>query len=252
VSRPGEGAAEDEVFYMSSKACIPMLEPDAAEQLASYGIPYPEHGVADDAEEAAAVAERIGYPVVLKVVATEVSHKSDAGGVAVGLVDAAAVRKEYVALLERVRTSTPGLRTEKVLVCRQAPEGLEAIVGAVEDPVFGPTVLFGLGGIFAEVINDVTFRIAPLELADAQEMIREIKGYPLLTGARGRPPVDVEKLASLLLSISRLVTEQRDIAELDLNPVVLYSDGLMALDARIMKRLSGPEASLQAGPLREN
>ena len=211
-----------------------VLEPETVQLLEEYGIPYPPHGLAHDALEAERIAEELGYSVVLKVVSPNVVHKSDAGGVLLGLGDGASVRDGFERLVKRVSSSVPGARIEGALVCQEAPGGLELIVGALEDATFGPTVMVGMGGIFTEVLRDVSFRVAPLERRDAEEMIREIRGYPLLTGARGRVPLDVESLAELLLSVSRLVTEHREIKELDLNPVRLYEDGLLALDARMV------------------
>ena len=211
-----------------------VLEPEAVQLLEEYGIPYPPHGLAHDSLEAERIAEGLGYSVVLKVVSPNVVHKSDAGGVLLGLEDGASVREGFETLVKRVSSSVPGARIEGALVCKEAPEGLEVIVGALEDATFGPTVMVGMGGVFTEVLRDVSFRVAPLETRDAEEMIREIRGYPLLTGARGQAPLDVASLAELLLSVSRLVTEHREIKGLDLNPVRLYEDGLLVLDARMM------------------
>jgi acyl-CoA synthetase (NDP forming) len=211
-----------------------VLEPEAVALLAEYGILYPQHGFAHDAPEAQRIAEKLGYGVVLKVVSPDVVHKSDAGGVLLGLEDGGSVREGFDALVRRVRSTVPGARIEGALVCQEAPEGVEVIVGALEDATFGPTVMVGMGGVFTEVLRDVAFRVAPLEPRDAEEMIEEIRGYPLLTGARGQAPLDVASLAELLLSVSRLVTERREIKELDLNPVRLYEDGLLVLDARMM------------------
>jgi acyl-CoA synthetase (NDP forming) len=211
-----------------------VLEPQAVRLLEQYGIPYPAHRLARDAEQAAAIAEEIGFPVVVKIVSPHVLHKSDAGGVLVGLEDATAVRGGFETVLGCVGRAAPDARIEGVLVCKQAAEGLEVIVGGLEDETFGPAVMFGLGGIFTEVMKDVSFRIAPLERRDAEEMIREIQGYTLLTGARGQAPLDVGALIGLLLSVSRLVTEHREIQELDLNPVRVYEHGLLALDARLV------------------
>jgi acyl-CoA synthetase (NDP forming) len=219
---------------MSSDSRGFVLEPEAVAILRQYGIPYPECAVARNAGEAVSIAERIGYPVALKVVSPDVMHKSDAGGVVVGLGDAPAVTGGYGRLMDSVLSKVPGAKVEGALVCQQAPAGLEAIVGAIEDSVFGPTIMFGLGGIFAEALKDVTFRIVPLERRDAEEMIREIKGYLLLTGARGQKPCDVEALVDLLLAVSKMVFERGDVKELDLNPVRLYERGVMALDARLL------------------
>ncbi len=211
-----------------------VLEPKAVEILEQYDIRYPGHGVARDAEQAVQIAERLGYPVVLKIVSPDVVHKSDMGGVAVNLTDAEAVRQGLAQMQNNIHAAAPDARIEGVLVCRQAPDGLEVIVGALDDSTFGSTIMFGLGGIFAEILQDVSFRIAPLERRDAEEMIRETRGYPLLAGARGQAALDVEALVGLLMGVSRLVTERDDITELDLNPVRLYEQGLLVLDARIL------------------
>jgi acetyltransferase len=210
-----------------------LTEPEAVQYLKQYHIPYPEYGLARSAEDAVGIAAGMGYPVVLKIVSPDVSHKSDSGGVMVGLEGAGQVRDAYEQILCRVLKAVPGAFIEGVLVCRQAPEGLEVIVGALEDEVFGPAIMFGLGGVFAEVFQDVSFRIAPLTPFDAAEMIQETKGYSLLKGIRGQPSRDLKALKQLLLTVSRLVMENRGIGELDLNPVRVYREGLMVLDARM-------------------
>jgi acyl-CoA synthetase (NDP forming) len=138
--------------------------------------------------------------------------------------------------LDGVQAAVPKVGIAGELVCKQAAEGLEVIVGALDDATFGPTLMFGLGGIFAEALKDVSFRIAPLERRDAEEMVEEIQGYPLLTGARGQASYDVYAVVELLLSVSRLMTDHREITELDLNPVRVYREGLLVLDARMMER----------------
>jgi len=212
-----------------------VLEPEAIGVLERYGIPYPRHGLARSPEEAARIANDLGYPVVLKVVSPDVVHKSDAGGVVVGVGDGKLVRTAYERISDGVQAAVPRARIEGVLVCEQAPEGFEVIVGGLDDPAFGPIVMFGLGGIFTEVHKDVAFRIAPLDRRDAEDMVREIEAYPLLTvtGARGQPSYDLNAAADLLLSVSRLLLEHREIVELDLNPVRLYHKGLLVLDARL-------------------
>jgi len=211
-----------------------LLEPEAVQLLGKYQIPYPEHALAHSADEAVELAERLGYPVVLKIVSPDVVHKSDSGGMLVELDSSKLVRLGYDRLLAAVLSHQPDARIEGVLVCRQAPPGLEVIVGALDDPMFGPTIMFGMGGIFAELLRDVVFRIAPLRRSDAQDMIREVKGYPLIAGLRGQKACDEEALVSLLLAVSQLVTENREINELDLNPVRLYEQGLLVLDARVI------------------
>ena len=210
-----------------------VLEPEAIRLLERYGIPYPRHGLAGSPEEAARIANDLGYPVVLKVVSPDVVHKSDAGGVVIGLEDAEGVRGAYQGILNAVQNAVQGARIEGVLVCKLAPPALEVIVGALHDVTFGPTVMFGLGGVFTEVLDDVAFRVAPLARRDAKEMIREIKGHGVVAGARGQPGADVSALADLLLAVSQMVTDRPEIRELDLNPVRVFEQGLMVLDVRI-------------------
>ncbi len=222
-----------------------VLEPQAAAILTQFDIPYPEHDLAHDAQEAVQIADGLGYPVVLKVVSPDVLHKSDVGGVAVGLADADQVRSGYAELLRQVQSRVDRLRLEGVLVCKQAPPGLELIVGAMEDMTFGPVVMFGLGGVFAEILKDVAFRLAPLRRQDAEEMVREIRGYALLQGARGQARRDVEALVDLVLAVSQLVSARPDIRELDLNPVRLYEKGLMVLDVRLIAKELVPAGAAQ-------
>ena len=153
----------------------------------------------------------------------------------VGVTDAARAAAAYDDLVQTVQKAAPHAAIDGVLVCRQAPEGLETIIGAVRDPVFGPTVMAGLGGVFTEVFHDAAFRIAPLEEIDAQEMIHELKGAPLLRETRGRPARDEAAFCRAILAVSRLIMENDDIVELDLNPVRLYENGLEALDVRLIK-----------------
>ena len=211
-----------------------LLEPEAVQLLGKYQIPYPAHALAHSSDEAVRLAEHLGHPVVLKVVSPDVIHKSDAGGVLVDLGSSKLVRTGYDRMLADVLSHQPDARIEGVLVCKQAPPGLEVIVGGLDDPMFGPTIMFGMGGIFAELLRDVVFRIAPLRRLDAQEMIHEVKGYPLIAGLRGQKACDEEALAALLLAVSQVVTENREINELDLNPVRLYEQGLLVLDARVI------------------
>jgi len=216
-----------------------ILEPEAVQLLSRYGIPYPDHGLAHGVDEAVRIADRLGYPVVLKVVSPDVVHKSAAGGVVTGVEHPIGVRDAYKAIAKSVDEIVPGARFEGALVCEQAPQGLEVIVGGLDDPAFGSTVMFGLGGVEVETYKDVTFRIAPLERRDAEEMLEEIEAYPLLTGARSQPRCDLQALVELLLSVSRLLMEHPEIKELDLNPVRLYERGLLVLDARMMVEEEG-------------
>jgi len=156
-----------------------------------------------------------------------------------GVEHPGAVRDAYRAIVESVGETVPGGRVEGVLVCEQAPGGLEVIVGGLDDPAFGPTAMFGLGGVRVEMHQDVTFRIVPLEPRDAEEMVREIGASRLLMDANGQPRYDLQAVVELLLSVSRLLMEHPEIKELDLNPVRLYERGLLVLDARMMVEEEG-------------
>ena len=146
------------------------------------------------------------------------------------------VRRGFQEISDRILAAIPNVSIKGLMVCHQASEGLEAIVGAYDDPLFGPTVMFGLGGVFTGLLQDVSFRIAPLERLDAEEMIQETKGYPLMAGYRGQTKIDIELLLNLILIVSRLVTEHPKIKEFDLNPVRLYEDNLLALDVRLIEK----------------
>ena len=211
-----------------------LLEPEAKAICLEYGIPTPSFRVATSSSNAAAAAAELGYPVVLKIVSPDVVHKSDVGGVMAGLSSSDAVESAYLRIVENVRAHRPDARLIGVLVQRMAPESTEVIVGSVKDAQFGPTILFGLGGIFVEVLKDVAFRIAPIEERDARDMMREIKGYEVLTGCRGSPPVDQDAIVSIILSASSLVTENPQIEQMDLNPTMAYERGAMVVDARML------------------
>jgi len=213
-----------------------LLEHEGKALLKSYGVPVAESILTKSEEEAAEVANRLGFPVVLKIVSPDVIHKSDVGGVLVGLKDRVAVREGYRLILEHVRAVVSGARVEGVLVQKMAPQGGEVIAGGVRDREFGPVVMFGLGGVFVEVLKDVVFRLAPITRFEAFEMVREIKGYPILKGIRGQPPVDEGALAELLLRVSSLMVDQVEISEIDLNPVFAYGEDAIVADVRTMLR----------------
>jgi len=212
-----------------------LLEPRAVALIEKYQIPYPSHHFSKKVADLITAADDMGYPVVLKVVSTDVIHKSDSGGVSVNIRNARELESQYQTMESRIKTAHPHAVIEGMLVCHQAQEGVELIVGAMKDPVFGPTLMVGMGGIFAEIMQDTAFRVAPLTPAHAREMLMELKGYPLLTGARGSAPCDVDAVVDLIMNLSCLIVENPDIKELDLNPVRVYEKGVMALDARIMK-----------------
>ena len=192
----------------------------------AYGIPVTPLKVANDPEEAIQAADQLGYPVALKALATQLVHKSDMGGVTLGLVDAAAVRRESAAMLTRIA------HPARLMVQRMVSDGLEVILGGKRDRSFGPVVMFGLGGTYVEVFNDVSFRVAPLSRTDAEEMIGEVRGKRLLDGVRGKPPMDQESLINALLSLSCMLVDNPSITEVDINPLLVLEHGAAAVDAR--------------------
>jgi acetyltransferase len=212
-------------------------EYDAKRVLAAYGVPVTREDMATSEQEAVDLAERIGYPVVLKIQSPSIRHKTEVRGVMTGLREEAEVRSAYRAVLANAATFAPEAVITGVLVQEYVTGGLEVIVGAMKDPVFGPCIMFGLGGIFVEILKDVSFRIAPLSRRDAEEMVREVRGYALLEGVRGQPSSDIPSLVEVLLNVSRLAQDFGDqIEEIDINPLLVFPDGVRAIDALIVGR----------------
>jgi acyl-CoA synthetase (NDP forming) len=211
-----------------------LLEPEALALLGDSGVPVLPSRLVHSREEAAAVVREWGCPIVLKVVSPQVIHKSDVGGVRVNLRAPEAAAEAYDAIVESVKAHVPEAELRGVLALPMAEEGVEVIVGVVQDPQFGPTVMFGLGGTLVEVFKDVSFRVAPFDRATALEMIRETRVWTLLQGVRGEKPKDVEALADLLVRVAELAVTYPEIREIDLNPVRAYERGVKVLDARVM------------------
>ncbi|MFH0730340.1 MAG: acetate--CoA ligase family protein [Pseudomonadota bacterium] len=211
-----------------------LTEIEAKKILIEAGINCTDTRLATSKAEAVALSEKFGYPVVLKISSVDITHKSDAGGVKVNLKDSAAVEKAYDDIMASCTAQYPQASIEGVAVQGMAKAGTEVIIGMTKDPSFGPVLMFGLGGIFVEVLKDVAFRIVPLEKNDASEMINEIKGKKLLEGYRGQDAADIPFLADMLLKLSALVDKTESIAEIDMNPVFAYKQGAVVVDARII------------------
>lgn len=211
-----------------------LSEIEAKELLHDAGVPVTRTVLTTTVEEARTQAEEIGYPVVLKIVSPDISHKSDIGGVRLGLDDGAAVTAAFNEIIANANKAVPEARITGIAVQHMAPEGTEVIVGMTTDPQFGPVVMFGLGGIMVEVLKDVTFRLVPLAERDAAQMIDEINGKAILDGVRGQPPADKAAIKRAILKVSEFVERNPDVRELDLNPMLVYRDGVIAVDARIV------------------
>lgn len=211
-----------------------LLETEAKTICMEYGIPVTKFKLAKNEAEAVKFAVEIGFPVVLKIVSPDIIHKSDVGGVMLNLKDKKEVKAAYRQIIKNVKKHREDAKIVGVIVQEMAPPSTEVIVGAIKDPQFGPALMFGLGGVFVEVLKDVTFKIAPITEAEAREMLTEIKAYPLLRGYRNMPSADTEAIIKILLNTSRLVTEHVEIKELDLNPIIVYTKGAKTVDARII------------------
>ena len=211
-----------------------LTEVESKQVLEEAGIPVVRARLARTAQEASRVAAEVGFPVALKIVSPDVTHKSDVGGVRLGLGSAVEVAAAFDEIVASVKAHQPEARIDGVSVQPMAKPGIEVIVGMSKDPQFGPVLMFGLGGILVEVLKDVAFRIVPLERRDARQMIHEIKAFPALEGFRGQEPADLEALEKLLLRVSEFVEAHPEVEELDLNPVFAYRDGAVAVDARIV------------------
>jgi acyl-CoA synthetase (NDP forming) len=214
---------------------IPVLDEIQCKKIMKeYGIDVTEPVLARSGKEAIKAAASMGYPVVMKIVSPQITHKSDIGGVKVGLKDKNDAAKAYKEILAAVKEKATGAIIEGVSIQRMAAPGIELVIGMTKDPQFGPMLMFGLGGTMIEVLKDVAFRIVPLTTMDAKEMIRQVKAYPLLKGYRGMPQVDIEYLEDLLFKVSKMVEENPEIKEMDINPIIAYEKGAVAVDARII------------------
>jgi acetate---CoA ligase (ADP-forming) len=206
--------------------------------LRAYDFNVPKGGLAITGDEALELARQLGYPVAMKIASPDVIHKSDAGGVKLNLMNGEAVRDAFDLMMLRIRQRVPGARIEGVYIEQMCRRGREVILGMTRDPQFGPMLMFGIGGIFVEVMKDVTFNIAPITRDEATEMLESTKSYALLKGVRGLREVDLSAIAEALQRISQLVTEFPEIAELDINPFMVgeVGEASIAADARITIR----------------
>ena len=220
---------------------VSLGDSEARSVLAAYGFALPESEIAANAEQAVEIAERIGYPVVLKVASPDILHKTDVGGVRVGLQSANDVVDAFDLITYRALRYLPEARLWGCLVQKMVPAGLEVLLGMNRDPQFGPLVTFGLGGIYVEILKDVSFRIAPFSRREAESMLQEIRARALLEGARGEPPVDRQSLVEALLRVGQMVLDFPEVAEMDINPFIVYPAGRggVAIDARLI--LDRPE-----------
>jgi len=211
-----------------------LTEIESKQLMAEAGFPVVESKLAKSKAEAISLSKKMGFPVVLKIVSPDIIHKSDSGGVKLGIANATQAGKAYSEIMAAAKKADKKANIHGVSVQKMAKPGVEVIMGMSKDPQFGPVLMFGLGGVFVEVLKDVAFRIVPLVRRDASQMIREIKGFPILEGYRGQEPANITVLEDLLLKLSAFIDKTPEIKELDLNPILAYSDGAVAVDARVI------------------
>jgi len=211
-----------------------LTEFESKKLLERAGIPVVETRLVRTKRETISVSKEMGFPVVLKITSPDIVHKSDSGGVKLGIANATQAGKAYSEIMLSIKQRYPGAIIHGLTVQKMAPPGIQVIVGMNKDPQFGPVLMFGLGGILVELLKDVSFRIVPVTKRDAAEMIREIKGYPLLEGYRGQEPANIDALQDIIVMVSQFVERTPEIKELDLNPIFAYRDKAVSVDARIV------------------
>lgn len=214
-----------------------LLEPEAKALVSAWGIPVPNCREVLQGEAvgfSSSAVKGLAPPFVLKVVSPDILHKSEVGGVVTGIKDGEAVDKALKEMVKGLKEKAPNARIEGFLLEEMAPKGVEVIIGVLRDPQFGPVVMSGIGGVMVELMKDVSFRLPPVGKREALDMVRELKGYPLLTGFRGSRPVDMEALTLAIIKVSEILPELEDIKELEINPLMAYEGGVMAVDVRVV------------------
>jgi acyl-CoA synthetase (NDP forming) len=236
-TEPLPAAAEARALIEAAAPGTALSEHASKQVLAAYGIPTSRDVLVQSADEAARAAADLGFPVVMKISSPDLLHKSDLGLVRVGVGSAEEVRAVHDDLLAKARAAAGDARIEGVLVCEMVSGGTEMVVGVSQDPLFGPVVMAGLGGIFVEVLEDVTFRVPPFEPDEARRMLRELVGFKVLEGVRGAPPADLDALVDVITKVARLASDLADVlGELDVNPLVVRPQGAVALDALVVRK----------------
>ena len=223
-----------QIIEKAKKEKRSLLETEAKELLREYGISVPDFRLIENEDEVSKITSEISFPLVMKIVSPDIIHKSDAGGVKVGVKTEKEARLAYKEIMLKATKYNKKAKISGVIAYTMVPQGTEVIIGMMKDPHFGPVIMFGLGGIFVEILKDVSFRILPIEERDALEMIAEIKGYEILKGARGKPPRDIQAIEEVLMKVSKLTMENPEINEIDLNPIFVFEKGLQVVDARMI------------------
>jgi len=222
------------IIQKAKKEKRSLLETEAKELLKEYGISVPDFRLIKSEEEISGLAKEINFPITMKIVSPDIIHKTDAGGVKVNIKDEKEAKLAYQEIISKAKKYNKEAQIFGVITYSMIPKATEIIIGMMKDPHFGPVIMFGLGGIFVEVLKDISFRILPIEERDAEEMISEIKGYEILKGIRGETPKDVKSIRDVLMKISQIVMENPEIKEIDLNPIFVFEKALQVVDARMI------------------
>ena len=211
-----------------------LLEPECKAILSGCGLPIPRSVLIKNKKEFKTKAKKLTPPYVLKVVSQDILHKSDIGGVVTDIKNIKELNNVWTKMVKNISHKMPTARIDGFLLEEMSPKGVEVIIGGLRDTQFGPVVMFGTGGISVELMKDVSYRLAPLDKKEAIEMIREVKGYPLLTGFRGSKPADIESLSEAIIKLSEILIKIKDIKEIEINPLLVYEKGVAAVDVRII------------------
>ncbi len=224
----------DRIIQEAKDEDVNLTEVESRKILSEYGIDFGKYEFANNIETAICRAEKLGYPLVMKIMSPDIIHKSDAGGVVVNIKNEEELKDAYARIMENAKRYSEDARIKGVLLTPMLPDGTEMIIGAIRDQQFGPCVMVGFGGIFVEVLKDVSFKIAPVSYAEAKDMVEKLKLFPILDGIRGQAKLDVDAVVDTIVKVSRLIVENEDIREIDINPVRVYEKGIAALDGRII------------------
>lgn len=222
------------IIQRAKKEKRSLLETEAKKLLRECKIPVPDFKLIKSEDEIAGLAKEINFPIVMKIVSPDIIHKTDAGGVKLNIKNETEARLAYREIISQAKKYNKETKISGAIVYTMVPQGTEIVIGMMKDPHFGPVIMFGLGGIFVEVLKDISFRILPIEERDTREMITEIKGYEILKGIRGEPPRDIQAIEEVLMKVSKLTMENPEINEIDLNPIFVFEKGLQVIDARMI------------------
>lgn len=222
------------IIQRAKKEKRSLLETEAKKLLRECKIPVPDFKLIKSEDEIAGLAKEINFPIVMKIVSPDIIHKTDAGGVKLNIKNETEARLAYREIISKAKKYNKETKISGAIVYTMVPQGTEIVIGMMKDPHFGPVIMFGLGGIFVEVLKDISFRILPIEERDTREMITEIKGYEILKGIRGEPPRDIQAIEEVLMKVSKLTMENPEINEIDLNPIFVFEKGLQVIDARMI------------------